>query len=107
MIIAAVTAASSLEAARSVAAASFRQSLLSRHQFGLARPQAGDRQRLLGDAARYVDVAVIAAIHPARHRTPMLIAGPHAEAIAPLLRELDMRASIVGPQTGAAPRRSR
>ncbi len=32
----------------------------------------------------------------------MLTAGPHAETIAPLLAELDMRASIVGPQTGAA-----
>jgi 3-hydroxyisobutyrate dehydrogenase-like beta-hydroxyacid dehydrogenase len=61
-----------------------------------------DTERLLGDAARYVDVAVIAAIHPAKHRTPMLTAGPHAQAAAPLLGELDMRATFVGPNTGAA-----
>jgi 3-hydroxyisobutyrate dehydrogenase-like beta-hydroxyacid dehydrogenase len=45
---------------------------------------------------------VVAAIHPARHKTPMLTAGPHAQTIAPLLAELDMCASIVGPQTGGA-----
>ena len=43
IIVAAVTAASSLEAAQSVAPHICRQSVLSRHQFGLARPQAGDR----------------------------------------------------------------
>jgi 3-hydroxyisobutyrate dehydrogenase-like beta-hydroxyacid dehydrogenase len=101
MIIAAVTAASSVDAARSI------QPHLSGNPYYLdinsvspGRKQ--ETERLLGDAARYVDVAVIAAIHPALHRTPMLTAGPHAETIAPLLAELDMRASIVGPQTGAA-----
>jgi 3-hydroxyisobutyrate dehydrogenase-like beta-hydroxyacid dehydrogenase len=101
MIIAAVTAASSVDAARSV------QTHLSGNPYYLdinsvspGRKQ--ETERLLGEAARYVDVAVIAAIHPALHRTPMLTAGPHVETIAPLLAKLDMRASIVGPQTGAA-----
>jgi 3-hydroxyisobutyrate dehydrogenase-like beta-hydroxyacid dehydrogenase len=58
--------------------------------------------RLLGERARYVDVAVIAAIHPARHRTPLLISGPHAEKISPLLRELDMQLSVVSPEIGSA-----
>ena len=61
-----------------------------------------ETERLLGDKARYVDVAVISAIYPARHKSPMLTAGPHAQAIAPLLAELDMRASMVSPQTGSA-----
>ena len=43
IVVAAVTAASSLEAAQVGRAASRRQSLLPRHQLGLARPQAGDR----------------------------------------------------------------
>ena len=58
--------------------------------------------KLLGDAARYVDVAVLAPIHPARHKTPMLIAGADAEAIAPTLAALGMRASIAGAEIGAA-----
>ena len=44
----------------------------------------------------------LAPIYPARHQTPLLLAGPHAEAIAPLLAALDMRASVAGPRVGAA-----
>ena len=82
--------------------ASFRQPLLSRHQFGLARPQAGNGDAAWASDARYVDVAVVAAIHPKRHRTPLLIAGPQAEAVAPLLRELDMRAQGCRRSIGGA-----
>jgi 3-hydroxyisobutyrate dehydrogenase-like beta-hydroxyacid dehydrogenase len=32
----------------------------------------------------------------------MLLAGPHAEAIAPLLQDLTMRVSVAGSETGAA-----
>ncbi len=101
MIIAAVTAASSVEAARSVAphlheTAQFIDSVTDYP----ARKQKSPELR--GESARYVDVAVIAPIHPARHRTPLLIAGPHAEAISPLLHELEMKLSVVGAQTGQA-----
>jgi 3-hydroxyisobutyrate dehydrogenase-like beta-hydroxyacid dehydrogenase len=61
-----------------------------------------DTVKLLGDAARYVDVAVLAPIYPARHQTPLLLAGPDAEAIAPTLAALGMRATIAGTETGAA-----
>jgi 3-hydroxyisobutyrate dehydrogenase-like beta-hydroxyacid dehydrogenase len=101
MIIAAVTAASSLEAARSVAPhLSGAPWYLDINSVSPGRKQ--ETEKLLGDKARYVDVAVVAAIHPARHRTPLLIAGPHAETAAPLLRALDMQLSVVGAQTGAA-----
>lgn len=42
----------------------------------------------------YVDVAVMAPVHPRLHRTPLLISGPRAQAAAPLLAALDMAASI-------------
>jgi 3-hydroxyisobutyrate dehydrogenase-like beta-hydroxyacid dehydrogenase len=58
--------------------------------------------KLLGDSARYVDVAVLAPIHPARHQTPMLLAGPHAAAVAPMLAALGMRTTIAGAEVGAA-----
>ena len=101
LIVSAVTAASSLEAARSVAP----------HLRGLPyyldinSVSPGRKQetaKLLADRARYVDVAVIAPIHPARHKTPLLIAGPHAEAVSPLLRELDMQLTLVDDKTGSA-----
>jgi len=61
-----------------------------------------DTAKMLGGAARYIDVAVLAPIHPARHQTPMLIAGPDSQAVAPTLAVLGMRASIAGAEIGAA-----
>ncbi len=61
-----------------------------------------DTAKLIGDEARYVDVAVLAPIYPARHQTPMLLAGPHADAVAPTLAALGMRTTSAGPETGAA-----
>jgi 3-hydroxyisobutyrate dehydrogenase-like beta-hydroxyacid dehydrogenase len=101
MIISAVTAASSVEAARSVAPhLTGSPYYLDINSVSPGRKR--DTAKLLGEHARYVDVAVIAPIHPARHRTPLLISGPHAEEISPLLRELEMQLSVVGPDTGNA-----
>ena len=101
MVISAVTAASSVDAARSVAPhLTGNPYYLDINSVSPGRKQ--ETARLLGERARYVDVAVIAAIHPARHRTPLLISGPHAGKILPLLRELDMQLAVVSPQIGAA-----
>jgi 3-hydroxyisobutyrate dehydrogenase-like beta-hydroxyacid dehydrogenase len=61
-----------------------------------------DAAKLLGNEARYLDVAVLAPIHPARHQTPMLLGGPHSQAAAPMLAALGMRTSIAGAELGAA-----
>ena len=101
MIISAVTAASSLEAARSVEPhLTAKPYYLDINSVSPGRKQ--ETAKLLGESARYVDVAVIAPIHPLRHKTPLLIAGPHAEAISPLLNELEMKLSVVGAETGHA-----
>jgi 3-hydroxyisobutyrate dehydrogenase-like beta-hydroxyacid dehydrogenase len=101
MIISAVTAASSVDAARAVKAElAGVPYFLDINSVSPGRKQ--ETAKLLGAAARYVDVAVLAPIHPARHKTPMLLAGPHAEAIAPTLGALGMKVSIAGPETGAA-----
>lgn len=101
MVISAVTAASSVDAARSVAPhLSGRPYYLDINSVSPGRKQ--ETANLLGDGARYVDVAVVAAIQPARHRTPLLISGPHAEEISPLLRELEMQLTVVGPEIGSA-----
>jgi 3-hydroxyisobutyrate dehydrogenase-like beta-hydroxyacid dehydrogenase len=101
IIVSAVTAAASVEAARSIEAAlANKPYVLDINSVSPGRKQ--ETAKLLGDAARYVDVAVIAPIHPARHQTPMLLAGPHAEAVAPTLAALGMRVSVAGAQVGAA-----
>jgi 3-hydroxyisobutyrate dehydrogenase-like beta-hydroxyacid dehydrogenase len=55
-----------------------------------------------GAGGRYVDVAVMAPVHPRLHRTPLLISGPHAEAAVPALAALGMSARIHEGPVGAA-----
>ena len=101
LIVSAVTAASSYDAAQSVAEhLSGNPYYLDINSVSPGRKQA--TAKLLAGRARYVDVAVIAPIHPARHKTPLLVAGPHGEEISPLLRELAMTLTVVGTDTGHA-----
>jgi 3-hydroxyisobutyrate dehydrogenase-like beta-hydroxyacid dehydrogenase len=52
---------------------------------------------------RYVDVAVMAPVDPARLAVPLLIAGPHARAAADMLAAIGFsRITISGDQVGAA-----
>jgi len=51
---------------------------------------------------RYVDVAVMAPVHPSLHRTPLLLSGDAAEVAARALRALDMRPEVVGARVGDA-----
>ena len=101
IVVSAVTAASSVEAAGSVKPhLAGKPFVLDINSVSPGRKQ--ETAKLLGDTARYIDVAVLAPIHPARHQTPMLIAGPDAGTIAPTLAALGMRASIGGAEIGAA-----
>ena len=102
IIVSAVTAASSLEAAQSVAPhIAGNPYYLDINSVSPGRKQA--TARLLDGAARYVDVAILAPIYPRRHRTPLLLAGPHAQAVMPLLiDELEMRGTIASEEIGAA-----
>lgn len=55
-----------------------------------------------GAGGRYVDVAVMAPVHPQLHRTPLLVGGPHAGAALPVLGRLDMDAKLVPGEVGTA-----
>ena len=101
IIVSAVTAASSLDAAQSVKPhLSGNPFFLDINSVSPGRKQ--DAAKLLGNEARYLDVAVPAPIHPARHQTPMLLGGPHSQAAAPMLAALGMCTSIAGAEIGAA-----
>jgi 3-hydroxyisobutyrate dehydrogenase-like beta-hydroxyacid dehydrogenase len=67
-------------------------------------PQTKERTAKAVDAAggRYVDVAVMAPVHPRLHLTPLLISGPHAEAAAPVLASLGMAAEIHDGPVGSS-----
>lgn len=102
IIVSAVTAASSLDAAQSV------EPHLNGNPYFLdinsvSPGRKKETEKLLNGKARYVDVAILAPIHPKRHQTPVLVAGPHAATVMPLLiDELEMRGAIAGEETGAA-----
>ena len=101
IVLAAVTAASSLDAA--VAAKPHLhtdQFYLDINSVSPGRKQ--ETAAALDGAVRYVDVAVMAPVHPALHKTPMLLAGPHAAALAPVLAALDMSVALAGETIGAA-----
>ena len=51
---------------------------------------------------RYVDVAVMAPVHPGRLKVPLLVSGPHAEAGAETLRALGFNPRVVGAKVGDA-----
>lgn len=51
---------------------------------------------------RYVDVAVMAPVHPKRHETPILLSGPEAEAAIPFLVSLGMLPHVAGGRVGEA-----
>lgn len=50
----------------------------------------------------YIDMAVMAPVHPKKEKTPILLAGPRAEQAAALLESLGMQPRIVGERVGRA-----
>src|SRR5437016_422161 len=102
IIVSAVTAGSSIDAAQSVAPhLSGNPYYLDVNSVSPGRKR--EAATVLEGAARYVDIAILAPIHPKRHQTPLLLAGPYASAVMPLLvDELDMRGAIAGKPVGAA-----
>jgi 3-hydroxyisobutyrate dehydrogenase-like beta-hydroxyacid dehydrogenase len=57
---------------------------------------------LTAKSVRYVDVAVMAPVHPKLHRTPILLSGPFAKAAHQFMSSLDMDVTIVGDRIGDA-----
>lgn len=55
-----------------------------------------------GAGGRYVDMAIMAPVHPAGHRTPVLISGPHEAAALEVAARFGMRARGAGDRVGAA-----
>jgi 3-hydroxyisobutyrate dehydrogenase-like beta-hydroxyacid dehydrogenase len=101
LVIAAVTAASSLEAAQSVAMhLKGRPWYLDVNSVSPGRKQ--NTAKLLSDSARYLDVAIVSAIHPARHKSPMMLAGPFAREAEPLLASLGMKTQVMSDKVGGA-----
>ncbi len=101
IVICAVTASSNLDAARAAAPG------LTAGQFYLdinsvSPTRKREAAAIVGDRARFVDVAVMAPVLPLRHKTPLLLAGPAAADLLPRLLACGMKAEQAGPEVGAA-----
>ena len=101
IVFSAVTAASNLEAARQAAAG------LSPRQFYVELNSVSPNRKreagaIVGDRARFVGMAVMAPVHPLRHKTPVLISGPAAKDLLLLLKSCGMDVEEVGADVGAA-----
>ncbi len=72
--------------------------------FNSASPGAKVRAAALIDGAggRFVEGAVMTSVPPHRIRVPLLLGGPHAEELRPLLDELGFAATVGSPQLGVA-----
>lgn len=67
-------------------------------------PSTKGRSAKIVEAAggRYVDVAVMTPVYPRLHKSPCLVAGPHAQAAAEMMQSLGMTVDIAGDQIGDA-----
>jgi 3-hydroxyisobutyrate dehydrogenase-like beta-hydroxyacid dehydrogenase len=101
IVFSAVTAASNLEAAGQAAPG------LSGAQFyvelnSVSPNRKREAAKIVGSRARFVGMAVMAPVHPLRHKTPVLVSGPAAADIVPLLARCGMDVQEVGSDVGAA-----
>lgn len=102
LVFLAVTASSSLDAARSCLPG------LREGQLFLDINSVSPQRKIQTVAlvaptgAAYVDVAVMAPVAPYGHQVPCLIGGPGAEALAPRARALGMKMEVVASEVGQA-----
>jgi len=101
-IISAVTAASSLEAAQSVESGLKPDQVYVDINSVSAKRKQDTASLVRGKGARYVDMAVMAPVHPRGHRTPVLVAGDHGGDIGDTLKRLDFAFRVTGDEVGAA-----
>jgi 3-hydroxyisobutyrate dehydrogenase-like beta-hydroxyacid dehydrogenase len=59
-------------------------------------------EAIAGKGGRYVDLAIMAPVHPRLHQTPVLVSGPAAAAASAFLATLDMRPTVAGGRVGDA-----
>jgi 3-hydroxyisobutyrate dehydrogenase-like beta-hydroxyacid dehydrogenase len=101
-IISAVTASQTLAVAQEAA-----QSLRAGTVFldlNSASPGTKQRAAMLIEAAggRYLEAGVMTSVPPYGIRVPMLLSGPHAEALAPTLQGLGMKVRVASASLGVA-----
>jgi len=102
LVISAVTASQAVAVAEAVAPAMAKDAFFL--DFNSASPGAKVRAAAIVHAAggRYVEGAVMTSVPPYRSRVPLLLGGPHAEALKPMLDELGFAPQVHSAELGKA-----
>ena len=102
LVISAVTARRTVEAARSCAGTLSPGAFFL--DFNSASPGAkrAAAQPITRQGGRYVEGAVMTAVPPHRLKVPLLLGGPHAAALAPVLRDLGFAPQVGSSELGVA-----
>ena len=98
----AVTASSSLEAARSCLPGLKKDQLFLDINSVSPQRKIDTAALVTPTGAQYVDVAVMGAVAPYLHKVPCLAGGPGAEALLPRARALGMKMEFVSAEVGQA-----
>ncbi|MBN8490914.1 MAG: NAD(P)-dependent oxidoreductase [Burkholderiales bacterium] len=102
LVVSAVTASQAVAVAQACAPALAKGAFFL--DFNSASPGAKCRAAEVVDAAggRYVEGAVMTSVPPYRIKVPLLLGGPHAEALRPLLADLGFVPKVVSDKLGVA-----
>ena len=102
VIVSAVTAEAAAEAAHSVAAALRPGKLYLDLNSAAPSRKREAAETVAAAGVEYVDVAVMAPVHPTLHQTPLLVSGPGVKRVEDLMRRLDMRFETISDTVGDA-----
>jgi 3-hydroxyisobutyrate dehydrogenase-like beta-hydroxyacid dehydrogenase len=102
LVVSAVTASQTVAAAEACAGAMPADSFFLDLNSASPAAKIAAAERLGRGAGRYVEAAVMTAVPPSRLKVPMLIGGPHAEALRPLLDEIGLSVQIASAELGVA-----
>jgi len=102
IVVLAVTASSSLEAATSCLRGLRAGQLLLDINSVSPQRKIDTAARVAPTGAAYVDVAVMAPVAPYEHRVPCLIGGPGAAALLPRAQAMGMKMELVADEVGQA-----
>jgi 3-hydroxyisobutyrate dehydrogenase-like beta-hydroxyacid dehydrogenase len=102
LVVSAVTADQTVAAAEACADGMPAKSFFL--DFNSASPAAkvAAAEQVARGAGRYVEAAVMTAVPPHRLRVPLLLGGPHAAALQPLLADLGFAARVTSARLGVA-----
>ncbi|MFO1047570.1 MAG: DUF1932 domain-containing protein [Geminicoccaceae bacterium] len=102
LVISAVTAAATLDAAAAIAEGVTKGAFVLDLNSAAPATKAAAAAVIDRAGGRYVEAAVMASVPPKGLRTPMLLGGPHAAAFEPIAAALGFAATFFSPAVGAA-----